>query len=462
LNLEEQNLTMPLPKELERISSGRKILVVDDNIDAARLLAEALQIVGYHTRVAFDGPAALDVAAEFQPDAALIDLGLPVMDDYELCGHLIGASNGRRRPILMAVTGYGQVTDREQSEAAGFDAHIVKPVDMPALINFIDHYWRRSRHSNHFEGFAPRTPLHARSRGPRSPLRSRGLTRALVRHACGNYDRRDTNAASTDAARRVGNSTASVAAAIKIAAAPANAIGSSGDTPKNIVATMTRLATSTAPPPMTRPSAAGLKLSQISSRSRSRRCVPGHGYAWIMQDDFQLETSRLILRTPRLEDLDGWSDMMTDEVATRFIGGVAPRAICWRQLMTMIGAWHSVGFAMFSVIEKETGRWIGRLGPWQPEGWPGTEIGWAIARDRWGRGYAVEGAVAATNWAFDTLGWTNIIHSIAPDNLASQRVAQKLGSRHLGPGKMPPPYQNDRVDLWGQTREEWRQRRTQG
>ncbi len=175
--------------------------------------------------------------------------------------------------------------------------------------------------------------------------------------------------------------------------------------------------------------------------------------------DLQLETPRLILRTPRLEDLDGWSEMMADEVAARFIGGVAPRAICWRQLMTMIGAWHSTGLGMFSVIERESGRWIGRLGPWQPEGWPGTEIGWAIARDRWGRGYAVEGAVAATNWAFDTLGWTNIIHSIAPENLASQRVAQKLGSRNLGPGKMPPPYQNDRVDLWGQTREEWRRRR---
>ena len=176
-------------------------------------------------------------------------------------------------------------------------------------------------------------------------------------------------------------------------------------------------------------------------------------------NDLQLETARLILRTPRLEDLDGWTEMMADEVTVRFIGGVAPRSICWRQLMTMIGAWHSTGFAMFSVIERETGRWIGRIGPWQPEGWPGTEIGWAIARDRWGRGYAVEGAIAATDWAFDTLGWTNIIHSIAPENLASQRVAQKLGSRNLGPGRLPSPYHNDRVDLWGQTREEWRRRR---
>lgn len=175
-------------------------------------------------------------------------------------------------------------------------------------------------------------------------------------------------------------------------------------------------------------------------------------------DELQLETPRLILRPPRVGDLDAWSEMMADEVTARFIGGVAPRAVCWRQLMTLIGAWHAHGFAMFSVIEKETGRWIGRLGPWQPEGWPGTEVGWAIVRDRWGRGYAAEGAVVATNWAFETLGWAGVIHSIAPENVASQRVAQKLGSRLLGPGKLPPPYQNDPVDLWGQTRDEWRRR----
>jgi RimJ/RimL family protein N-acetyltransferase len=176
-------------------------------------------------------------------------------------------------------------------------------------------------------------------------------------------------------------------------------------------------------------------------------------------DDLRVETPRLMLRPPRVADLDAWSEMMLDEPSARFIGGVMPRSICWRQLMTMIGAWHSQGFAMFSVIEKATGCWIGRVGPWQPEGWPGTEIGWAIVRDCWGRGYAGEAAVAATDWAFDTLGWPGIIHSIAPDNLPSQRVAQKLGSRNLGPGRLPPPLAEDRVDLWGQTREEWRRRR---
>src|SRR3990170_4115466 len=172
-------------------------------------------------------------------------------------------------------------------------------------------------------------------------------------------------------------------------------------------------------------------------------------------DDLQLITPRLILRPPRAEDLDAWCEMMLDEPTARFIGGVMPRSLCWRQLMTMIGAWHAQGFAMFSVIEKQSGRWIGRLGPWRPEGWPGDEIGWAIARNYWGRGYASEGASAATNWAFDNLGWTEIIHSIAPANVPSQRVAQKLGSRYLGPGTLPPPFADDRIDLWGQSREEW-------
>jgi RimJ/RimL family protein N-acetyltransferase len=176
-------------------------------------------------------------------------------------------------------------------------------------------------------------------------------------------------------------------------------------------------------------------------------------------DDIRIDTPRLILRPPRLEDLDAWSEMMLDEPAARFIGGLMPRSVCWRQLMTLIGAWHAHGFAMFSVIEKESGRWIGRVGPWQPDGWPGTEIGWAISRDRWGRGYAGEGAAAAADWAFATLGWSRMIHSIAPANVASQRVAQKLGSRLFGTGTLPAPYESDPIEIWGQTREEWRNRR---
>jgi len=151
--------------------------------------------------------------------------------------------------------------------------------------------------------------------------------------------------------------------------------------------------------------------------------------------------------------------MMADEQVAHFIGGVQVRAIAWRHFMTMAGAWHMHGFAMFSVIEKATGRWVGRLGPWYPEGWPGTEVGWAIIRDRWGRGYATEGTAAAMDWAFDTLGWTEVIHSIAPDNTVSQIVASKLGARNRGPGRLPAPFDNARVDIWSQSREHWRAQR---
>ena len=121
-----------------RAAPRRRILVVDDNADAARLLADALELVGHETRVAFDGPAALTASADFHPDAALLDLGLPLMDGYELAGHVIARNTGRRRPILVAVTGYGQASDQAKARAAGFDAHVVKPVDIPRLISLVE------------------------------------------------------------------------------------------------------------------------------------------------------------------------------------------------------------------------------------------------------------------------------------------------------------------------------------
>jgi len=176
----------------------------------------------------------------------------------------------------------------------------------------------------------------------------------------------------------------------------------------------------------------------------------------------RIETGRLLMRVPVLADLEPWALMMQDDEVARFIGGVQPRAACWRSLMTVIGAWHEAGFAMFSVIEKHTGEWIGRLGPWQPDGWPGTEVGWSLRRQSWGRGYALEGAVASIDWAFERLGWREVVHSIAPDNLASQRVAQRLGSVNRGPTQLPAPHADSRVDLWGQTRAQWLARRAAG
>ena len=169
-----------------------------------------------------------------------------------------------------------------------------------------------------------------------------------------------------------------------------------------------------------------------------------------------LLTPRLILRPPEQGDLDGWAAMMADEDAARYIGGVQARAASWRGLASMAGSWALLGFGMFSVVEKDTGRWVGRIGPWQPEGWPGTEVGWGLSPGAWGKGYALEAAAATIDWAFDNLGWTDVIHSIDPKNLPSQQVAKKLGSRNLGPGKLPPPFQESVIDIWGQSREEWR------
>ncbi|GAA4001353.1 GNAT family N-acetyltransferase [Sphingomonas humi] len=168
-----------------------------------------------------------------------------------------------------------------------------------------------------------------------------------------------------------------------------------------------------------------------------------------------IETDRLILRGIEQQDLDGWAALMADSDSARFIGGVMGREAAWRSMAAMAGAWTLKGFSMFSVIEKATGRWIGRLGPWQPEGWPGTEVGWGLVRSAWGQGYAAEGATAAIDWAFATLGWSGVIHVIDPDNAPSIALAERLGSTDRGPVQLPPPLDHFNVRAWGQSREQW-------
>lgn len=116
----------------EAVPVPHRVLIVDDNRDAADVLAEALDMLGCETRVTYDGPSALQVAPTFRPELALLDIGLPVMDGYELAKHL-----RTQRPDgglqLVAVTGYGQESDRLRSKEAGFDAHLVKPIDFNTL-----------------------------------------------------------------------------------------------------------------------------------------------------------------------------------------------------------------------------------------------------------------------------------------------------------------------------------------
>lgn len=171
-----------------------------------------------------------------------------------------------------------------------------------------------------------------------------------------------------------------------------------------------------------------------------------------------LETERLILRVPQAVDFERYAEMLGDD-SSHHIGGPLPRHDAWRRFLQMPGAWVLQGFAMFSIVEKATGRWMGQAGPWQPDGWPGTEIGYSFHHDARGHGYATEACVAAMDWVFDELGWSEVIHSIAPTNTASQAVAQRLGSHNRGPGKLPPPLDTHPIDIWGQTREEWRANR---
>ncbi|CAN5247047.1 GNAT family N-acetyltransferase [soil metagenome] len=169
----------------------------------------------------------------------------------------------------------------------------------------------------------------------------------------------------------------------------------------------------------------------------------------------RLQTERLLMRVPEACDFDAFAELNQDPIAMHFIGGQMPRAAAWRKFLVMPGAWVVQGFGMFSVLDKVTGEWLGQLGPWQPEGWPGTEVGWGFKRAAWGRGYAHEAAVAAIDWAFDTLGWDEVIHSIAPDNAASIALAQRLGARNRGPGTLPEPFAAERIDIWAQSRAQW-------
>ena len=110
----------------------RRMLVVDDNRDAASSLAMFLQLMGHDVRVAHDGEKAIEIAEEYRPQTVFLDLGMPGTDGYEVCRRIRNASWGRN-VRLIAITGWGQEEDRRKSAAAGFDVHLVKPVDPEAL-----------------------------------------------------------------------------------------------------------------------------------------------------------------------------------------------------------------------------------------------------------------------------------------------------------------------------------------
>jgi RimJ/RimL family protein N-acetyltransferase len=148
-----------------------------------------------------------------------------------------------------------------------------------------------------------------------------------------------------------------------------------------------------------------------------------------------LQTERLLLRAFSDADLDAYAAMCADAEVMRYLsvtGALLSREDAWRQMALFAGHWALRGFGMWAVEERESGRFIGRVGLHQPEGWPDRELGWSLAREAWGRGYATEAARAAADYAFRTLRWSHLIHLILPGNDRSIRVAGRLGARPAG------------------------------
>lgn len=148
-----------------------------------------------------------------------------------------------------------------------------------------------------------------------------------------------------------------------------------------------------------------------------------------------LDTPRLVLRALRLDDLDAYAAMCADEEVMRHIGTGGPvgRDVAWRHLALFLGSWALVGHGMWAIQRRSDGALIGRTGFLDPEGWPGCELGWLLARDAWGQGYAFEAARAALLHGRAALGLSEVISLIRPDNQRSIALAERLGARNSGP-----------------------------
>ncbi len=168
-----------------------------------------------------------------------------------------------------------------------------------------------------------------------------------------------------------------------------------------------------------------------------------------------LQTGRLKLRPWREADIGPNTAMLADPASGRFITAdgkpVTDAWAGWRNAAIMSGHWMLHGVGMFVVEEKSSGKFAGRVGPWFPPGWPGFEVGWGIAAEFRGKGYAVEAARASIDWVFATFELQQIIHCIDRENIASQGVARRLGAeieREIDLfGKV--------ADLWVTSRSKW-------
>lgn len=146
----------------------------------------------------------------------------------------------------------------------------------------------------------------------------------------------------------------------------------------------------------------------------------------------ELSSERLLLRPFAEDDLDDYARICGDAEVMRYVSGrPLTRAEAWRQIAMFLGHWQLRGFGMWAAVERASGRMLGRIGLWQPEGWPGLEVGWLLERAAWGHGYATEGGRLAMACAFTTFAPELVVSVIHPNNQASIHVAEKLGERLL-------------------------------
>jgi RimJ/RimL family protein N-acetyltransferase len=172
------------------------------------------------------------------------------------------------------------------------------------------------------------------------------------------------------------------------------------------------------------------------------------GVTLALSDGPVIETARLRLRRWREADIAPNTLMLSDPGTARFITGdgkpVTDAFVGWRNAAIMAGHWALHGIGMFVVEERHSGRFAGRVGPWFPSGWPGFEVGWGIAGEFRGKGYAVEAARASIDWCFQTFELEQIIHCIDRENAASQGVARRLGAE-----------KGREIDLFGHVADVW-------
>jgi RimJ/RimL family protein N-acetyltransferase len=151
-------------------------------------------------------------------------------------------------------------------------------------------------------------------------------------------------------------------------------------------------------------------------------------------NEVRLETERLILRTYRLGDFEDHFKLCADPDVMRYLLGGKPlsRFEAWRHMAFLVGHWELLGYGYYAVEEKATGRFVGRIGYTDPEGWPGFELGWTIAPEFQGKGFATEGGRFLLEYAFNEMGKDHVISVINPDNKPSIRVAERLGEKLEG------------------------------